>query len=244
MQASYLWLLITALVASSSFLVWKCRQLQQTLARSIPRHEAHATREQLQATIAQQADELQGLQDAVQHAREALEQGLRQQEDAHSRAVQAIARQALDQQHAANDQTLQLEDAITELQGVSKTIERWHADMNRLLTHNHGMHERNDDFSLIVRQMIIVTLNASIEAARAGEMGRGFAVVAEEMRSLASRAESLSKDYRRNLYENDLIATSTFQDMQAGGKMIIGAVIGLDLLNKKTQAALTQSVQT
>ena len=242
MQELYFWLVIAVLAASSGFLWWKCRQLQHTLARSMPLHEAHAARAQLQTTIDQQADELQTLHNEVQQSRHALEQGLREQEHSHTRAVQDVEQQALHKQHAASEQIRQLENAIAELQGVSKTFERWHSDMNRLLTHNHGMHERNDDFSLIVRQMIIVTLNASIEAARAGEMGRGFAVVAEEMRSLASRAESLSKDYRRNLYENDLIATSTFQDMQAGGKMIIGAVIGLDLLNKKTQAALEQSV--
>jgi len=89
-----------------------------------------------------------------------------------------------------------------------------------------------------VNQVIIVALNASIEAARAGAHGRGFAVVASEVRDLAQRAEKLSKSYRANLYQNDLITTTTFQDLQAGGKMIIGAVIGLDLINKKTKEAL------
>jgi hypothetical protein len=48
----------------------------------------------------------------------------------------------------------------------------------------------------------------------------------------------LSKAYRSNLYENDLITTATFQDLQAGGKMIIGAVTGLGLTNQKTREAL------
>jgi len=107
-----------------------------------------------------------------------------------------------------------------------------------LIRHNSEMHALNDDFAMIVRQMVIVTLNASIEAARAGEHGRGFAVVASEMRNLATRAEKLSNDYRARLYENDLITTTTFQGLQAGGKMIMGSVIGLDLINKKTQQAL------
>jgi len=59
------------------------------------------------------------------------------------------------------------------------------------------------------------------------------------MRTLSVNAEALSKHYRDNLYKNDLIATTTFQDMQAGGKMIINASMGLALTNRKIQAALS-----
>ncbi|WP_343654198.1 methyl-accepting chemotaxis protein [Herbaspirillum sp.] len=133
------------------------------------------------------------------------------------------------------------QDTIGKLLGLVRTFERWHDDMNELITHNRDMHRMNDEFALIVNQVIIVALNASIEAARAGVHGRGFAVVAQEVRDLAQRAEKLSKSYRANLYQNDLITTTTFQDLQAGGKMIMGAVIGLDLINKKTRETLAEA---
>ena len=133
-----------------------------------------------------------------------------------------------------------LADEIHQLLGVVKTFERWHAEMSTLLAHNREMHAKSEEFSAIVQQVVIVALNATIEAARAGEHGRGFAVVANEIRSLAGRAEKLSKDYRANLYKNDLITTTTFQDLQAGGKMIVGAVTGLDLINGKSRAVLTE----
>jgi hypothetical protein len=131
--------------------------------------------------------------------------------------------------------TQEMADGLTQLLGLVKTFERWHADMNNLITHNRDMHGKNDEFNLIVRQMVIVTLNASIEAARAGQWGRGFAVVADEMRGLASRAEKLSKDYRDSLYQNDLITTNTFQDLQAGGKMIIGSLVSLEHVNQRVR---------
>lgn len=127
---------------------------------------------------------------------------------------------------------------ITQLLGLVKTFERWHAEMNTLLAHNREMHTKSEEFSAIVDQVVIVALNASIEAARAGEHGRGFAVVANEIRGLAARAEKLSKDYRNNLYKNDLITTTTFQDLQAGGKMIVGAVTNLELINNKSRTVL------
>jgi methyl-accepting chemotaxis protein len=67
----------------------------------------------------------------------------------------------------------------------------------------NGINASSDQIASIVGtiesiafQTNILALNAAVEAARAGEQGRGFAVVAAEVRSLAQRAASASREIK------------------------------------------------
>lgn len=221
-------------------LVWlRVRQLQKAIATMA------ATREHAAELESNQHVQIEELREQVESVEEALSQEKRAHQDQVSE-LQREAEQTLERLKAEHAQITaaalsncdSLSAEVNSLLGLVKTFERWHTDLNVLIAHNGQMHIKNDEFSSIVRQTIIVTLNASIEAARAGEQGRGFAVVADEMRVLVTRAEKLSKDYRNSLFANDLITTTTFQDLQASGKMIIGSVMGLELANKKTKETL------
>ncbi|HEY3315555.1 MAG TPA: PAS domain-containing methyl-accepting chemotaxis protein [Bacillota bacterium] len=66
-------------------------------------------------------------------------------------------------------------------------------DMLELKDHSRRITEILDVIRDIAEQTNLLALNAAIEAARAGDQGRGFAVVAEEVRKLASRAQSSTK---------------------------------------------------
>ncbi len=132
----------------------------------------------------------------------------------------------------------ELSGEAEQLKNVAVTFEHWHEEMNSLMAQNSYMRSKNQEFSAIVKHVILVALNASIEAARAGEWGRGFAVVAEQVNALAVRSEALSVEYGHSLRKNDLITTVTFQDIQASGKMMMAAFVAMESRINRLQSTL------
>ncbi|MEA3126956.1 MAG: hypothetical protein QOD67_3975 [Caballeronia sp.] len=149
----------------------------------------------------------------------------------------ALAALVEDKEHLL-DQARRIASEASRLKSLAATFERWHEQMISLMTQNQDMHAKNHELSSIVKHVVIVSLNASIEAARAGNAGRGFAVVAGEVRALAARSEELSRSYRDSLHRNDLTTTATFQDIQAGGKMITASLNSVEVLADQFQARL------
>lgn len=213
------------------------------------------TRRRLVAALTREADALRDALDAAGvradeaasvHAeaadawaqREAqLAEALTRETAAHG--AQRDALQALSADRAALAQhALKIADEAARLRGLAGTFERWHEQMISLTTQNQDMRTKNQELSAIVAHVSIVSLNASIEAARAGTAGRGFSIVASEVRGLAARSQQLSNSYRDSLNRNDLVTAATFQDIQAGGKMITAALATLETLAGQLHARI------
>nr|WP_042268277.1 methyl-accepting chemotaxis protein [Paraburkholderia heleia] len=202
----------------------------QTRAREAARAQdaAHA------AALAQAQAQHAAQQESVAREHEALvaqTESLRA-ELAQRRSVADALEAALAGERAQRDDAMQhaarIASEASRLKLMSSTFERWHEQMISLMAQNNDMHKKNQELSSIVSHVLIVSLNASIEAARAGAAGRGFSIVAGEVRSLATRSQELSKSYRDSLNRNDLITAATFQDIQAGGKMIAATLASVE----------------
>jgi len=230
-------------LALSLFLVWR-------LARQTRRHvialagrdarlagfEGYVSPQDMQARLDAAQVALQAAQaahEAEWHAEQSQAQAvqLEQNEQAYHRG-RTEAWDRFCQEFDALRTSLRAEQAalardIELLLGLVQTVERWHDEMQAILTNNRRLKEQNESFAVIVKSVVMLALNAAIEAARAGEHGRGFAVVADGVRQLALNAGELSGEYKKNLDRNDLITTSTFQDLQACGNLVRTAVSGL-----------------
>jgi methyl-accepting chemotaxis protein len=226
---------VLAVVAGSAvtaLLAFVAHKLHSAKLTARLRADAQA---RINTLLAEHADRGEAIRERERAAQEleALAAQLREelmQQSASVDALRATLKAATDDKDQWAHQAQQIAGEAARLKSLGATFERWHEQMIA----------KNLELSSIVRHVVIVSLNASIEAARAGPAGRGFAVVASEVRALAARSEELSKSYRDSLHRNDLTTTSTFQDIQAGGKMIAASLSSVESLANQFHSKLHQ----
>lgn len=197
-------------------------------------NEINTLRNQL---LSQQATHESLLTETQRQIRTECANSLAESHHAHEFKMLAL-RQELVSEHSA------LKSDIEALLDIVKTVERWHDELHAILENNNDLKDQNENFSRIVKSVVMLALNASIEAARAGEQGRGFAVVADGVRELATTAEVLAQHFKQNLFKNDLVTTTTFQDMQASSNMIKTVVFGLKTTTDKLQSVIVSDTLT
>ena len=113
-----------------------------------------------------------------------------------------------------------IQGLATQLGTASQAVADLDSDVNNIV-------KVLDVIGDIAEQTNLLALNAAIEAARAGEQGRGFAVVADEVRNLAGRTQSSTKEIQQ------MIA-----NLQAGSR---NAIHTMEVCAETSQSTVVES---
>ena len=195
---------------------------QAELARAEGMHQAAAQLEHIVSQVASASEELNAQiresQRGSELQRERTAEAATAMEEMNATVLE-VARNAADASTNAHEARQQAENGGTVVGRVTDSIANLNRETKQLQTEMNDLGGQAQAIgqvmaviSDIADQTNLLALNAAIEAARAGEAGRGFAVVADEVRKLAEKTMTATREVGEAI---DNIQTSTTRSIRS-----------------------------
>jgi methyl-accepting chemotaxis protein len=202
----------------------------------------------------EQRDETNNLASAVEEMNQTINQIAQNSTETASQAKNTITSAEVSR-NAVLDTAKKMEQILTNSQDTSEVIKYLGESSAEI---GDIINVIND----IADQTNLLALNAAIEAARAGEAGRGFAVVADEVRKLAERTQSATREIDKMISKLQNDARSAVDKVQSGvqhvelgyksaesardsiKQIMDNTLVTTDMINQIAAAAEQQAVTT
>ena len=193
------------------------REIVRAIA-STAEHVASAS-EELSSSASQQAHgaETQNSQTTqVATAMQEMSATVLQVSDNSNKAAEASRRAA----ETAREGGLIVEETLSKMRVIADSVGGTAKKMEELGKSSDQIGRIAGVIDDIADQTNLLALNAAIEAARAGEQGRGFAVVADEVRKLAERTTTATKEIAQMIKNIQDETKTAVTAMEAGTKQV------------------------
>ena len=193
------------------------RGLVESIARTAE-HVASAS-EELSSSATQQAQSAEtqkGQATQVGVAMQEMSATVRDVSDNSNRATEASSQAA----ETARRGGAIVEESLAKMRAIAESVNATARKVEELGKSSDQIGRIIGVIDDIADQTNLLALNAAIEAARAGEQGRGFAVVADEVRKLAERTTSATKEVAQMVQGIQTETTTAVAAMHDGSNQV------------------------